>query len=82
LDEVLDFSPERSGELIALDDTLKALERFGPHQSHIVELRFFGGLSVEESGEVVGASATTVKRDWKTARAWPRGELTRQGARW
>jgi RNA polymerase sigma factor (TIGR02999 family) len=81
LDEALDFSPQRSRELIALDDALKALERFGPRQSRVVELRFFGGLSVKETGEVLGASATTVKRDWKLARAWLLGELSRQGVR-
>ena len=77
LDEALEFSLERSREMIALDDAIKALEQFGPRQSRVVELRFFGGLSVEETGEVLGTSARTVRRDWKLARAWLLGELKR-----
>jgi RNA polymerase sigma factor (TIGR02999 family) len=77
LDEALDYSQERSKELIALDDALKALEEFGPRQSRVVELRFFGGLSVEETAEVLGTSTRTVKRDWNVARAWLHGEITR-----
>jgi RNA polymerase sigma factor (TIGR02999 family) len=81
LDQALDFLPQRSRELIALDDALKALEQFGPRQSRIVELRFFAGLSMEETSEVLGISPRTVRRDWKLARAWLRSELTRQGVR-
>jgi RNA polymerase sigma factor (TIGR02999 family) len=75
LDEALDFSPERSGDLIALDDALKRLEQLSPRQSRVVELRFFGGLTVEETAEVLGTSPRTVKRDWNVARAWLHGEL-------
>lgn len=75
LDEALEFSPERSRELIALDEALKNLEQLSPRQSRVVELRFFGGLSVEETAEVLGTSPRTVKRDWNVARAWLYGEL-------
>jgi RNA polymerase sigma-70 factor, ECF subfamily len=81
LDEALEFSPERSGELIALDDALQGLERLDPRQAQIVELRFFVGLSVEETAEALSISARTVQRDWNVARAWLRGELTERGAR-
>jgi len=80
LDEALEFSPERSDELIALDDALQSLERLDPRQTQIVELRFFVGLSVEETAEALGISARTVKRDWNVARAWLHGELTQRGA--
>lgn len=76
LDETLGFSRERPRELIALDDALKCLEQLNPRQSRVVELRFFGGLSVEETAEVLGTSARTVKRDWNVARAWLLGQLT------
>ena len=75
LDEALEFSPERSRELIALDEALKNLEQLSPRQGRVVELRFFGGLSVEETAEVLGTSPRTVKRDWNVARAWLYGEL-------
>jgi RNA polymerase sigma factor (TIGR02999 family) len=73
----LQCSRDSSGELIALDDALKSLEQFSPRQSRVVELRFFGGLSVEETAEVLGTSARTVRRDWSVARAWLHGELTK-----
>ncbi len=75
LDEVLVFSPERSAEFLELD---RALERLAEHDSRlakIVELRFFGGLTVEEAAEVLGVSTITVKRDWALAKAWLHGEL-------
>ena len=75
LDEALDFSPDRSKDLIALDDALKSLEQLSPRQGRVVELRFFGGLTVEETAEVLGTSPRTVKRDWNVARAWLHGEL-------
>jgi RNA polymerase sigma factor (TIGR02999 family) len=73
----LQRSRDSSGELIALDDALKSLEQLSPRQSRVVELRFFGGLSVEETAEVLGTSARTVRRDWSVARAWLHGELTK-----
>ena len=61
---------ERDEDLIALDDALRALARFDSRKAQVVELRFFGGLSVEESAEVLKVSPITVMRDWSTARAW------------
>ena len=67
-------SQERGAELLALDDALKGLSRMDEQQGRIVEMRFFGGLSIEEIGEVLGVSRSTVKREWNVAKAW----LTRQ----
>ena len=61
---------DRTPELLALDDALTQLEKLDPRQARVVELRFFAGLSVEETAEVAGISTATVKRDWKTARAF------------
>ena len=66
---------ERTPELLALDDALTELEKLDPRQAKVVELRFFGGLSVEETAEVAGISTATVKRDWKTARAFLLNEI-------
>src|SRR5271157_881467 len=76
LDQALEFSPAKSRELIKLDDALKSLGQLDPQQARVVELRFFGGLTVEETAEVLGISPRTVKRDWRVARAWLRGELS------
>ncbi|HME56860.1 MAG TPA: sigma-70 family RNA polymerase sigma factor [Terracidiphilus sp.] len=75
LEKALEFSPERSRELLELDDALRSLESLDPRQSRVVELRFFGGLTEEETAEVLGIWSRTVKRDWRVARAWLRGEL-------
>lgn len=64
-------------DIVALDDALKSLAIMDAQQSRVVELKFFGGLSVEETAEVLGVSASTVKRDWTTARAWLFRELNR-----
>jgi RNA polymerase sigma factor (TIGR02999 family) len=64
-------------DLISLDHALNELARLDPQQSSIVEMRFFGGLSIEDTAEVMGVSPTTVKREWATARAWLRRELTK-----
>jgi len=61
---------EQATELVALDDALKSLAAIDPRKCQVVELRFFGGMSVEESAEVLGVSAVTVMRDWSTAKAW------------
>ncbi len=66
---------DRDPELLALDEALTQLEALDPKQARIVELRFFGGLTVEETAEVAGISTATVKREWRTARAWLRREL-------
>jgi RNA polymerase sigma-70 factor (ECF subfamily) len=78
LDEALAFSPEQSLEFLRLDESLKRLAQLDPRQSKIVELRFFAGLTVEETAEVLQVSPKTVKRDWSIAKAWLHGDL-RQG---
>lgn len=76
LDEALIISKERAADVVALDDALKTLAEIDSRQSQIVELRFFGGLSIEETAEVLSVSAGTVMRDWTLAKAWLRRELT------
>jgi RNA polymerase sigma-70 factor, ECF subfamily len=75
LDEALIFSPERSAEFLELDSALERLAAMDPRQAKIVEMRFFGGLTVEETAEVLGISPKTVKRDWTVAKAWLHAEL-------
>jgi len=75
LDEALEVSPERGADLVALDDALNALAAIDLRRSRVVELRFFGGLTVEETAEVLKVSAETVMHDWKLARAWLLREL-------
>jgi len=70
LDEAAVFAQEPAAELVALDDALKSLAALDPRKCQVVELRFFGGMSVEESAEVLGVSVVTVMRDWSTAKAW------------
>jgi RNA polymerase sigma-70 factor, ECF subfamily len=69
------FSYEQADELIALDIALDRLEEMDPRQRQVVELRYFGGLSLEETAEALGVSAMTVKRDWTIARAWLKGQV-------
>jgi RNA polymerase sigma factor (TIGR02999 family) len=76
LDEIPDLGANRARELIALDDALKQLEAVDARKARVVELRFFAGLSIDEAAEVLGVSSDTVMRDWKTARAWLRSELS------
>jgi len=78
LDENVDVTDERATDLIALDDALTALAALDEQKSRIVELRFFGGLSVEETAEVLGVSAPTVKRQWRMAKAWLYGQVQKQ----
>lgn len=80
LDEAFLFSDEQSEELMALDGALTRLAEEQPRQSQIVELRFFGGLSVEEIAEVLKVSPKTVKRDWSVARAWLYREIRKEEA--
>src|SRR5262245_24034160 len=78
LDEALDVRADRNLDLVQLDDALDALAALDPRQAKIVELRFFGELSIEETAEVVKLSPATVKREWAAARAWLRRELERR----
>ncbi len=75
LDEVPDIGSGRARELIALDDALNALANLDARKARVVELRFFAGLTVEETAEVIKASPETVLRDWRLARAWLLAEL-------
>jgi len=77
LNEEIDIPEQRSFELIALDDALDTLAKLDPQQSRVVELRFFAGLSIDETAEALNVSRATVNRDWVTARAWLVRELTR-----
>jgi RNA polymerase sigma factor (TIGR02999 family) len=79
LDDALSVSNERAGELVALDDALRRLAEIDHRKSLIVELRFFGGLSVEETAEALKVSSITVMRDWSLAKAWLHRELTNVG---
>ncbi len=76
LDEAMIVSEERAADVVALDDALKSLAEIDPRQSQIVELRFFGGLSIEETAEVLAVSPGTVMRDWTLAKAWLRRAVT------
>ncbi len=75
LSEVLAFSPKYSEDLMKLDEALDRLSKLDSRQSRIVELRFFGGLTVEETSKFLGISPITVKRDWAVAKVWLYGEL-------
>lgn len=77
LDEAMMVSQKRTEEVVALDDALTDLAVFDPQQSQIVELRFFGGLTIEETAEVLNLSPATIKREWKTAKAWLHRELAK-----
>jgi RNA polymerase sigma factor (TIGR02999 family) len=77
LDEAVAGSKGKELDILALDDALNNLAQFNPQQSQIVELRFFSGLSIEDTSEVLGVSPATVKRNWTTARAWLFREINR-----
>jgi RNA polymerase sigma factor (TIGR02999 family) len=81
LEEVVNHLPQKELTLVALDDALQELERLDPRQSRIVELRFFGGLTTEETSEVMGISTATIEREWRSARAWLHSQLTNLKAR-
>jgi RNA polymerase sigma factor (TIGR02999 family) len=70
VDENIDQAVERSRELIALDEALRQLAEIDEQKSRIIELRYFGGLSIEETAEVLGVAPVTVKRHWRMAKAW------------
>ena len=77
LDDAANAARIRSVDLIALDDALTDLAKLDQKQSRIVELRYFGGLSIEETSQVLGVSPATIKREWATARAWLHHEMSR-----
>lgn len=81
LNEAAVMSVERSAELIALDEALKQLATLDARQARVVELRYFSGLTVEETAEVLKISPVTVMREWRTAKAWLRRELEGKGER-
>jgi RNA polymerase sigma factor (TIGR02999 family) len=80
LDEALGVPDGKSLDLIALDDALSGLASIDPQQERIVELRFFGGLSIEETAAAVGLSTATVNREWSAARAWLFREMKRRAS--
>ena len=77
LEEAAGVSKGKATDVVALDEALTRLAEFDPQQSQLVELRFFGGLSIEEAAGVLGVSRTTVKRNWNLAKAWLARELRR-----
>jgi RNA polymerase sigma factor (TIGR02999 family) len=76
LDDAVVLQRSRGVDLIALDDALNGLAKLDPQQSRIVELRFFGGLSIEETAQALGVSPATVKRHWTTAKLWLHSEIS------
>jgi len=80
LDEAAVLADEQAAEMIALDDALTSLAALDPRKGRVVELRYFGGLEIEETAEVLGISPATVKREWSTARLWLHREISRSGA--
>jgi len=76
LDEAILISDERMADFVALDDALTDLAKLNPRQSEVIELRYFGGLSVEETAQILKTSPETVMRDWRAAKAWLYRELS------
>jgi RNA polymerase sigma factor (TIGR02999 family) len=80
VEQIVLAAPDAGGvDLLALDDALTRLAAFDPQQARIVELRYFSGFSIEDTAEVLGTSPSTVKREWRAAKAWLRHELTAGG---
>lgn len=75
LDDAVIISPEKSSELIALDEALERLAKFDQLKSRIVEMRYFGGLSIEETAEVLGIAPSTVSKHWRLAKAWIKNKI-------
>jgi RNA polymerase sigma-70 factor, ECF subfamily len=78
LDHAMVLAPQRDAEVIALDEALQRLTRFAPRKCQVVELRFFGGLTIEETAAALEISTDTVKREWRTAKLWLLHELTEE----
>lgn len=76
-DDAITWVKDKSPDLVALDDALNELAKLDPKQSRVVELRFFGGLSIEETSQILAVSPATVKREWTSARAWLHREMKR-----
>jgi len=79
LEDVVEMPKQRDLDLVALDDALEGLSKVDPQQGRVVELRFFAGLSIEETAEVLRISPATVKRDWVSAKAWLYREMSGRG---
>jgi len=77
LEEVADISNERAADLIALDEALTNLALIDPRKAQIVELKYFGGMTIEEAAEVLEVSTPTVERDWKMAKIWLHREISK-----
>jgi RNA polymerase sigma-70 factor (ECF subfamily) len=80
LDGAVLLAPDRADRMLVLDESLERLEKLDPRQARIVELKYFGGLTVEEAAQVLGVSPTTVRREWSSAKAWLYGELKKHNA--
>ena len=80
LSDAGELAHERAAEMVALDEALQSLAKFDQRKSHIIELRYFGGLTVEETAEVLGISSATVVRDWTAAKVWLLHEMSEQEA--
>jgi RNA polymerase sigma factor (TIGR02999 family) len=78
LSKVDRFAPRGDVNLLALDEALERLEEIDPQKSRIIELRYFGGLTIEDTAEVLGISPATVKREWSMARAWLRRDISNE----
>ena len=76
LDEIAEVADARAADLLALDEALQALSTIDPRKAQLVELRYFGGLTIEETANVLGVSTPTVERDWHTARIWLYREIS------
>jgi RNA polymerase sigma factor (TIGR02999 family) len=81
LDQAALVAQEQAAEIVALDEALSGLAAIDPRQSKVVELRYFGGMSVEETAEVLGVSDVTVMRDWRAAKAWLLRAISEQAGR-
>jgi RNA polymerase sigma factor (TIGR02999 family) len=75
LDEAVGYARDRDLDLVSLDEALTRLSEFDPQQARIVELRFFGGLTIEETAEVLGVSDSHIKREWRAAKSWLRTQF-------
>ena len=80
LEDAAELAGSKGVDLLALDDALNELAKLNPRQCRIVEMKFFGGLSIGEAAEVLTVSAATVERDWTVARAWLYREVNRTGS--